>query len=435
MSPQLAAARDATRRGRHEAGPLVRGGSRVTVDGRPICAVCGRGVEAVGPGRWRHAAPGRPPPRRSKWLAPTIAELRECRTYAAFVDRYPWAASPESGGVLATTEGQWREGMSRLARYDAGLRALRRTRTLPHGANPYLDLVRILAEPPPEPDDPLEAFAAAAQPAVLGLPYGLARLLNLAERRRELVELFSWAIPTDDALGTLSRYAPLVDAGAGMGYWTALLQARAVDAVAYDLFPPGGAGRNEYHRQARGPWAEVRQGSAVAAARRHPERTLVLCWPPYEDDAASYDALRAYGGDVVIHVGERGGASGSVRFHRELELNWTLLEQVDLPHWPRLDDRVLVYRRNPVRRPHVVRDRCDECRRFVPTGSLGRCDACFAQRPPALALRVGRHREEYSREVLDALHPALRRALESSPSRIHPPRGRTQARVRPAHAG
>jgi hypothetical protein len=120
-------------------------------------------------------------------------------------------------------------------------------------------------------------------------------------------------------------------------------------------------------------------------------------------------------------VGERAGASGSVRFHRELALNWTPVERVELPRWPRLDDRLTVYRRNPVRRRHAQRDRCPECGRFVPTGALGRCDACFAARPPALALRVGRHRREYAREELEALPRALRLAFERSPSRVRSP--------------
>lgn len=415
MSARAAVREHARPAARHETLPLLDGGSRVLVDGWPICATCGRPVAAVGPGRWRHTRRGQPP-RRSRWLSPTPAELRACRTYEEYAARYPWAV--DGGGLLATLAGQWREGMSRLERYQDRLRALRRGRALDPGENPYLDLFRILAEPPPEPDDPLEAFVGGAQPHVLGLPYGLAQLLNLAERRRELVALFAWAIPTDEALDALAQYAPLLDAGAGTGYWAALLRSRGVDVVAYDLVPPGSGARNEFHPGARGPWTEVREGSAVDAVRRHRGRTLMLGWPPYDDDAASYAPLRAYDGDVVVYVGEAGGGSGSVRFHRELELNWTVAAEIDLPHWPRLHDRVRVYRRNAVRRPHLRRDRCAECRRFVPTGSLGRCDSCFRRRPPALALRVGRHRAEYTDEMLERLPPALRNALAASPNRL-----------------
>jgi hypothetical protein len=381
--------------------PLLHAGSRVLVDGHPICADCGRAVRPIGPDRWRHLAVGERLRGRSKWLSPGLAELRRCRTYAKFMASYP---------SIAASEGEWHEAVRRLERYHTRLRALRRAKGLLAGANPYRELVDLLSEPPGE----LEP----APTAYWGLPVGLAQLLDLSERRRELVELFAWAVPTDEALEAIARYAPLVECGAGTGYWTALLQARGVDVVAYDLAPPGTAASNRDHRSRRTPWAAVRHGSAVSAVRRHPHRTLVLCWPPYDDDAASYEPLRAYRGEVVVYVGEQEGASGSVRFHRELRLNWTVVEQVELPRWPRLDDRLTVYRRNAVRRPQRQRDRCAECGRFRPAGSIGRCDTCIARRPAALTLRVGRHRIEYSEEALESMPVALRRAFETSPQRV-----------------
>jgi hypothetical protein len=147
----------------------------------------------------------------------------------------------------------------------------------------------------------------------------------------------------------------------------------------------------------------------------------VLRWPPFDDDSASYAALRAYGGDVLVYAGGRaGGPTGTVRFHRELTLNWRPAEQVALPNWPGLRDRLIVYRRNAVLRPLTTRDRCPGCRRFLPTGAAGRCDACFGRRPPAMALLVNGHRVEYPREVVDAMPARLRLAFERSPSLITP---------------
>ena len=397
--------------------PFVHGGSRVVVDGHPICAECGLGVEPVGPDEWRHAAPGTEPV-RSHWLTPGLADLRACATYAEFAATYPWAVRADGGGVRASTQSQWREAVARLERYEARLAELRTPRALAPGENPYAELVELLAAPPPEPSDANDALVEARQPRYWGLPWGLAQLLDLSERRRELVDLFAWAIPTDAALDVLARHAPLLECGAGTGYWLALLRARGVDAIGSDLAPPGAGGANAYHERAQSTWTDVPQASAVSAARRHSDRNLVLCWPPFDDDAASYAALRAYRGPIAISIGERDGASGSVRFHRELALNWTAVEEIELPHWPRLDDRLIVYRRNRVRRPTVARDRCGECGRFVPVGSIGRCDACFEARPPALALRVGRHRVEYDREALEALPEPLRRAFEASAARI-----------------
>ncbi len=380
--------------------PLVSAGRPVLVDRHLICAACGNAVEPAGPDTWRHVPRGRRLAGRSKWLSPlTLAELRKLETYEAFKARFATAVRSDLGLPFTTTEDQWREALRRLDLYETRLHAARRWRTLGAVDNPYLDLFTILTAAP--------------------LPPAVSEILDLRGRRRELAALFSWAIPTNEALDVLAKHAPLLECGAGMGYWSALLQARGVDVIAYDLAPPNARAVNRFHIRDRKPWSRIRRGSSEAAVGRHPDRTLFLCWPPYEDDDASYAALRAYRGEIVIYVGERhDGATGSVRFHRELRLNWTLTQEIPLPRWPRLSDTLMVYRRNVVRQPHRERDRCFECQRFIRTGGIGRCDRCFENRPTALALRAGPHRVEYPPEAVDAMPPAQRRALEASPNRI-----------------
>jgi len=280
-----------------------------------------------------------------------------------------------------------------LAEYRARLQEQARAARLKAGDNPCLELMTLLFTTPRE----------------------LWPALDLEERRRELASLFCWGVPNDPALQVLAAHAPLVECGAGMGYWSALLGARGVDVLAFDAAPPGNSA-NEYHRFAREPWTTVQAEDSVIAARRHGDRTLFLCWPPFDDDRSSYAVLRAYRGDTLIFVGE--GATGSVRFHRELALNWSLEHEVPLPNWPRLRDRLMVYRRNAVRRPLRERDRCSDCHRFIPTGAIGRCDWCFTRKPSALALQVGKDRVEYLQEMLDAMPAERRRALEESPNRI-----------------
>ena len=263
------------------------------------------------------------------------------------------------------------------------------------GENPYLEIVTSL-------------FAEAQGGAAI----------SLDERRRELASLFAWAVPNARALDVLAAQAPLLECGAGMGYWAALLRARGVDVVACDARPPGRGSGNAFHRRARAPWTAVERASSLAAVRRHRGRTLMLCWPPYDDDAASYDVLRAYRGETLVYVGEPDeGATGSVRFRRELALNWTLAEAVPLPRWPLLRDTLMVYRRNPVRRALTERDRCFECRRFIATGAIGRCDLCMRMRPAVAVRKAGRHRVEYTREMLDAAASASRLPATASESR------------------
>lgn len=359
------------------AGP---GGGPVLVDGHPICATCGAAAGLAHDDRWRHVAASAPWPPRSHTPI-TWARLRRLPTYEEFAEKFRWA-------VPTTTRTDWSTAMSRLRHYHAPSTV----------DNPLLELVtRLLGDPPRTPTP------------------GLARLLDLRERRRELAARFAWAIPDEPALAELAALGPLVEVGAGTGYWAALVNARGGDVAAYDRAPPGGPTPNPHH-PGRHTWATVRPAGAVEAVRAHPDRTLFLCWPPY-DDEAGYQAIRAYRGDLIAYVGDA-RATGTPRLHRELVLNWTPESTTALPTWPGVADRLVVFRRNPARRPQTTRDRCDECRRYVPTGSIGRCARCRERRPAALTLTFGDHRVEYPAEALAAMPPALVTALRNSTHRV-----------------
>ena len=66
-------------------------------------------------------------------------------------------------------------------------------------------------------------------------------MLDLPARRRELAALFAWAIPDAGALAMLARYAPLLECGAGTGYWAALLRGPARTYWPVTWPRPGGA--------------------------------------------------------------------------------------------------------------------------------------------------------------------------------------------------
>ena len=114
---------------------------------------------------------------------------------------------------------------------------------------------------------------------------------------------YSWAVPTEEALDAIAAVAPIVEVGAGTGYWARLLRDRGVDVVAYDVAPPGGRALNGWHSGATAStWTDVLRGDAWRAAS-HPDRTLMVCWPPYGTPMAA-TALSAYRGDRVVYIGE-----------------------------------------------------------------------------------------------------------------------------------
>lgn len=121
--------------------------------------------------------------------------------------------------------------------------------------------------------------------------------------RDGLARRFSYVLPEPHLLEVVRRCSPLVELGAGTGYWTYLLRAMGADVVAYDSTPVGGPRENRYHPDVS-PWTDVRVGD-LPVLSRHSDRSLFVCWPPTY--SALWEALRFYAGECVIYVGDHGG--------------------------------------------------------------------------------------------------------------------------------
>ena len=101
------------------------------------------------------------------------------------------------------------------------------------------------SRPQPAPGKARIAMLETYKAVAASWPPDMNRLLSStldAERRAELWELmaesgdrlrreYAWALPDERALRVLEAYAPLVEVGAGKGYWASLLHARGVDVV------------------------------------------------------------------------------------------------------------------------------------------------------------------------------------------------------------
>lgn len=181
----------------------------------------------------------------------------------------------------------------------------------------------------------------AGIPGSIELPWSEGRLYSEHQARRALVSRFAWAIPCRGGIEAIARRSPGggVEIGAGTGYWASLLAEAGVDVVAYEPNPPGNG--NHWHdgRGGQEPYHPLTHGWG-AYSKRHPDRTLLLCWPPYDAPMADV-ALRNYAGDVVAYVGEgEGGCTGCDRFHRRLRREWRRDEVVEIPQWPCTNDRL-----------------------------------------------------------------------------------------------
>jgi len=161
--------------------------------------------------------------------------------------------------------------------------------------------------------------------------------------RRELVSRYSWAIPTDEALDAILDTGPVLEVGCGTGYWSALLRARGGDVIATDT---GGSSYQHYHK-GMPRWTAVIEVDGADIAAQHPDRTLLVCWPPM--DRFAYESARSYfraGGQIVAYVGEQSwGCTADSRFHRYLELTSRPAVSVAIPQWAGIHDSLVIHTR------------------------------------------------------------------------------------------
>jgi hypothetical protein len=184
-----------------------------------------------------------------------------------------------------------------------------------------------------EPDDSIPSWP---QTRYIGWPDGEAMIAGW--KFRELARSrYAYAVPDDGALDAIAAYGPIVEIGAGLGYWAALLRARGVDVVAFDDFS-----WDILHKEPR--WTTIKEGG-TDAVRGHGHRALFLCWPPYSHSMANH-ALACYDGGTVIYVGEgEEGCTGDEAFHDKLERHWHVVREVAIPQLPYVHDRLWIYRR------------------------------------------------------------------------------------------
>jgi hypothetical protein len=124
-----------------------------------------------------------------------------------------------------------------------------------------------------------------------------------------LAQGYSYVFPDDRSLAALARLGPLVEMGAGTGYWAYRLRALGVDIVAFDQAPPDGARPNRYHTTTA-TWTQVVAADHTILTR-YSDRALLLCWPPLFSSLG--ECLTYYSGNTVAVIGDGGHRTARVR--------------------------------------------------------------------------------------------------------------------------
>jgi len=156
--------------------------------------------------------------------------------------------------------------------------------------------------------------------------------------RQELVNKYSWAVPTDEAIDAIVKFSEwngLIDFGAGSGYWSMLVAKKGINVIAVDNWT---ADKPEL-------WFDVQTGS-YEYLKMAGGRVLFMCWIPQYTDMGLM-ALKTWNGDKFIMVGEPAPARSNANpeFFEYLEANYSLVKMVDIPNWFNHNDEVFFYER------------------------------------------------------------------------------------------
>ncbi len=159
--------------------------------------------------------------------------------------------------------------------------------------------------------------------------------------REKAIAQFSFAIPSEEVLTQLVDLQPLLEVGAGTGYWAYELRKRGADIIAVDPKPYSDNGVIPAKT-----WTEVLEMDAKTAIEKYKHRrTLFFCWPSY-NLAWPTEALMQWTGKYVAFIGESsGGCTGDDKFHQVLETDFDQMNCIRLPQWSGIHDHLYVYER------------------------------------------------------------------------------------------
>jgi hypothetical protein len=162
--------------------------------------------------------------------------------------------------------------------------------------------------------------------------------------RDKFIAKFGFAIMSDEAGEIIARYAPILEVGAGCGYWSYELRKAGVDVVATEPHPGMKYGAIP---EAWKPWIELDPITGTDAVAKYPGRSLLVGWPSLNDPWPS-DTLKAFNnpGSIVIYVGEGdGGCTADDNFHNQLRDDFELIMDVAIPQFVGIHDDLTVWQR------------------------------------------------------------------------------------------
>lgn len=188
----------------------------------------------------------------------------------------------------------------------------------------------------------LKPYFESTEDELFGLDFFQELLSRLLGKSRSPIEnirsgfvapMWSCAVPSPKIIEEILPFSPIVEVGAGNGYWANLINQAGGEITAFDS-------GTDYQAK----YFDVRniKDADYSLFKNH---TLLLIWPSDGLDWA-FELLNTYNWNRLIYIGEgRGGRMASDRFFDFLEKNYLLEKVINMPRYPGWSDSFHVYNR------------------------------------------------------------------------------------------
>jgi len=181
--------------------------------------------------------------------------------------------------------------------------------------------------------------------------YGDHPFMNITKRfnlRQKVIDRYGFAVPCLEAIERLQNLSPIVEVGAGSGYWSRLVNKRAGEPVmiATDSFAyltDGSQFGKYWEPDNRIP---IKHLSANVAVEEYKERNVFVSWPSYDESWAEGMARLIQPSKLLIYIGEsEGGCTADDSFFKLMDSDFRRIEDISIPRWESIYDRMYIFER------------------------------------------------------------------------------------------
>lgn len=154
-------------------------------------------------------------------------------------------------------------------------------------------------------------------------------------QRRHFIDKYGFSIPISEAIDALRKYSPLLEIGAGSGYWSRLMRNEGIDVVATD------PSCDAFYGFDVGKHFPVEPLPGKTAVRHYPRRNVFCSWPSLKHTWLRQAARAMRPGRTLIVVRE--DSTADERTWDYIEGTFRHVENIEIPCWSGTHDWIEIW--------------------------------------------------------------------------------------------